>query len=141
MDLSREKAHIFTIYVHTERKKENVMEYFNAFWVGGIICAIGQVLIDKTKITPARILVTFVCLGVLLTLLGIYKPLIEFAGAGATVPITGFGYTLCSGVIKGIEEQGLFGILTGGLTAVAGGITAAVLFSFLASVIFKPKMK
>ncbi len=117
------------------------MEYINAFWVGGLICVIGQILIDKTRLTPARILVSFVCLGVLLTLIGVYKPLVEYAGAGATVPITGFGYTLCNGVIKAISEKGLFGILTGGLTAVAGGITAAVLFSFIASVIFKPKMK
>jgi len=117
------------------------LEYFNAFWVGGLICVVGQILIDKTKLTPARILVSFVCIGVLLTLIGVYKPLVEFAGAGATVPITGFGYALCNGVIEAIEEKGLLGILGGGLTAVAGGISAAILFGFLASVIFKPKMK
>ncbi len=117
------------------------MEYFHAFWVGGLICVIGQILIDKTKLTPARILVTFVCLGALLTLIGIYEPLKEFAGAGATVPITGFGYSLCKGVIKAIGEDGLIGILTGGLKAVAGGISAAILFGFLASLLFKPKMK
>ncbi|MBQ7036460.1 MAG: stage V sporulation protein AE [Clostridia bacterium] len=117
------------------------MEYFNAFWVGGLICVVGQLLIDKTRLTPARILVTFVCAGVLLTLLGVYKPLVEYAGAGATVPITGFGYTLYNGVCKAIEEKGLIGIFTGGLTSVAGGVSAAVLFSFLASLIFKPKMK
>ncbi|MBE7025618.1 MAG: stage V sporulation protein AE [Ruminococcaceae bacterium] len=117
------------------------MEYIHAFWVGGLICAVGQILIDKTKLTPARILVTFVCVGVLLTLIGVYEPLVKFAGAGATVPITGFGYSLCNGVIKAIGERGVQGILTGGLTAVAGGISAAVLFAFLAAVIFKPKMK
>lgn len=117
------------------------MEYLNAFWVGGLICVVGQILIDKTKITPARILVSFVCIGVFLTLIGVYKPLVEFAGAGATVPITGFGYALCNGVIEAIGEKGLLGVLTGGLTAVAGGISAAVLFGFLASVVFKPKMK
>lgn len=117
------------------------MEYINAFWVGGLICVIGQILIDKTKLTPARILVSFVCLGVVLTLIGVYEPLVKFAGAGATVPITGFGYSLCSGVIKAVEEQGLQGILTGGLKAVAGGISAAVVFAFLAAVVFKPKMK
>lgn len=117
------------------------MEYLHAFWVGGLICVIGQILIDKTKLTPARILVSFVCVGAFLTLIGLYEPLKEFAGAGATVPITGFGYSLCKGVIKGIEESGLIGILTGGLTAVAGGVSAAILFGFLASLIFKPKMK
>lgn len=117
------------------------MEYFNAFWVGGLICVIGQLLIDKTKLTPARILVSFVCAGVLLTLIGVYEPLVKFAGAGATVPITGFGYTLYNGVVKAIGERGLQGILSGGLTSVAGGVSAAILFSFLAAVIFKPKMK
>ncbi|MDD6308718.1 MAG: stage V sporulation protein AE [Clostridia bacterium] len=117
------------------------MDYVNAFWVGGVICVIGQILIDKTKLTPARILVMFVCVGVFLTLIGVYKPLVEFAGAGATVPIVGFGYALCNGIQKAITENGVVGILTGGLTAVAGGVSAAVLFGFLASVIFKPKMK
>ena len=117
------------------------MEYLHAFWVGGLICAVGQILIDKTKLTPARILVTFVCVGVFLTLIGVYEPLREFAGAGASVPITGFGYTLCRGVIEAVSEKGLMGILSGGLTAAAGGIRAAVLFGFLAAVCFKPKMK
>ncbi len=117
------------------------MEYVHAFWVGGLICAIGQILIDKTKLTPARILVTFVCIGTLLTLLGVYTPLVAFAGAGATVPIVGFGYSLCKGVIEAISEDGVIGILTGGLRAVAGGVSAAVLFSFLAALLFKPKMK
>lgn len=117
------------------------MEYFHAFWVGGLICLIGQILIDKTKLTPARILVGFVCIGTALTLLGIYEPIVKFAGAGATVPIVGFGYALCNGVIEAIEENGLIGILTGGLEAVAGGVSAAILFSFLAALIFKPKSK
>lgn len=117
------------------------MEYINAFWVGGLICVIGQILIDKTKLTPARILVSFVCAGVVLTLLGAYKPLVDFAGAGATVPITGFGYTLCRGVMEAVNEKGLMGVLSGGITSVAGGLSAAVLFGFLASLIFKPKMK
>ncbi len=117
------------------------MEYLNAFWVGGLICVLGQILIDKTKLTPARILVTFVCIGVFLTLIGVYEPLAEYAGAGATVPITGFGYSLCKGVLSAIGERGVMGILTGGLTATAGGIAAAIFFGFLAAVIFKPKMK
>ncbi len=117
------------------------MEYFNAFWVGGLICVIGQILIDKTRLTPARILVSFVCAGVFLTLIGVYKPLVDYAGAGATVPITGFGYALYNGVVKAVGEKGLMGVLTGGLTSVAGGVSAAILFAFLASLIFKPKMK
>lgn len=133
--------HIFYFFTEYREKEVDKMEYFNAFWVGGLICAIGQILIDKTKLTPARILVSFVCAGVLLTLVGIYKPLVEFAGAGATVPITGFGYTLYNGVVKAIGEKGIQGILSGGLMSVAGGVSAAILFSFLAAVIFKPKMK
>ncbi len=117
------------------------MEFFNAFWVGGLICVIGQLLIDKTKLTPARILVSFVCLGVFLTLIGVYEPIVEYAGAGATVPITGFGYSLCKGVIKAVTEKGLLGILSGGFTAVSAGLAAAVFFGFLVSLIFKPKMK
>lgn len=117
------------------------MDYIKAFAVGGAICAAGQILIDKTKLTPARILVSFVCIGALLTLTGVYKPLVEFAGAGATVPITGFGYSLVEGVKKAVDKDGLFGILKGGLTAVSAGVTAAVLFGFLAGVIFKPKAK
>ncbi len=117
------------------------MEFFNAFWVGGLICVIGQILIDKTKLTPARILVSFVCIGVLLTLIGVYEPLVEYAGAGATVPITGFGYGLCRGVMKAVTEKGLLGILTGGFTAVSAGLAAAVFFGLLVAIIFKPKMK
>ena len=101
------------------------MDYLKAFLVGGVLCVIGQLLIDKTKLTPARILVSYVVLGVLLGALGIYDKLVDFAGAGATVPLTGFGNTLANGVRKAVEEKGVLGIFTGGLTAAAGGIAAA----------------
>ena len=117
------------------------MEYIWAFLVGGLLCVIGQLLIDYTKLTPARILVGYVVMGVLLTGLGVYQPLAELAGAGATVPLTGFGYTLALGVEKAVEQYGLFGALTGGLTATAGGIAAAVVLGLLASVIGKSKSK
>ena len=117
------------------------MEYFNAFWVGGLICAIAQVLIDKTKMTPARILVSFVVVGVVLGAFGIYDKIIEIGGAGATVPIIGFGNTLAKGVIKGIGERGCLGVFTGGISAAAGGIAASVFFGFLAAVVFNPKQK
>lgn len=117
------------------------MDYIKAFVVGGLICVIGQILIDKTKLTPARILVSFVVLGVFLHLIGVYKPLVEFAGAGATVPLTGFGYNLCKGMEKAVAENGFMGIFTGGFTAGAAGLCAAVVFSFLAALIFKPKSK
>ncbi|MBO7208519.1 MAG: stage V sporulation protein AE [Clostridia bacterium] len=117
------------------------MTYFNAFWVGGLLCAIAQVLIDKTTLTPARILVLYVCLGVFLTAFGIYTPIVEYAGAGATVPIMGFGYSLCNGVKEAVMKQGFLGIFTGGVTATAAGITAAVLFGYLYALIFKPKEK
>lgn len=115
--------------------------YLKVFLVGGAICAIGQILIDKTKLTPARILVSFVVAGVILTVLGLYEPVVEFAGAGATVPIVGFGYSLGKGVIKGITELGLMGIFTGGITAAAGGITASIVFGYLIALIFSPKAK
>jgi stage V sporulation protein AE len=114
------------------------MEYLKAFVVGGLICVVGQILIDKTKLTPARILVTFVTAGVILTALGIYEPLVKFAGAGATVPLTGFGYALAKGVIKSIQQNGFLGIFTGGVTATAGGIAGAVFFGYLIALIFKP---
>ena len=117
------------------------MQYFNAFWVGGLICAIAQVLIDKTKMTPARILVSFVVAGVVLGGLGLYDKLIEIGGAGATIPIVGFGNTLAKGTFKAINEKGFLGIFTGGASAAAGGITASIFFGFLAAVIFKPKQK
>lgn len=117
------------------------MQYINAFWVGGLICAIAQILIDKTKMTPARILVLFVVVGAILGGLGIYDYIIKIGGAGATVPIMGFGNTLAKGVIKGIGEQGFLGIFTGGATAAAGGIAASIFFGFLVALIFKPKEK
>ena len=117
------------------------MDYLKAFLVGGLLCVIGQILIDRTKLTPARILVAYVVAGVLLGAVGLYDKLVDFAGAGATVPLTGFGYTLARGVKKAVDEDGALGILTGGLTASAAGITAAVLFGLLASLIFKPKDK
>lgn len=109
-----------------------------AFLVGGFICFIGQVLIDYTKLTPARILVTYVVAGVILTAVGVYEPLVKFAGAGATVPLTGFGYSLATGVEKAVAEYGLIGALCGGLTATAAGITASVFFGYIMSLIFKP---
>ena len=117
------------------------MDYVKAFLVGGIFCLIGQVLIDKTKLTPARILVSYVVMGVLLGAIGVYKPIIDFAGAGATVPLTGFGSTLAKGVSEAIERDGFIGIFTGGLTASAGGIAAAIFAGLLASLIFKAKDK
>ena len=117
------------------------MEYLKAFAVGGAICAVGQLLLDKTKLTPARILVSFVVLGVILGGCGVYQPLIDFAGAGATVPLTGFGSLLAKGVREAVREDGLLGALTGGLKAASGGIAAAVFFGFLAALIFKPKDK
>ena len=110
-----------------------------AFVVGGVICTVGQLLIDFTKLTPARILTGFVVAGVILSALGVYKPLADFAGAGATVPLTGFGHLLAEGIRKTISSDGLLGIFTGGLTAGAGGISAAMLFAFLASLIFRSK--
>ena len=117
------------------------LEYLKAFLIGGLLCAIGQVLIDYTKLTPARILVCYVVSGVILGALGWYKPLIEFAGAGATVPLTGFGYLLSDGVKTTINEKGFLGVFTGGLSSAAGGITAAMLFGLLVALIFKPKDK
>ena len=113
------------------------MEYLRAFLVGGSLCIIAQILIDKTKLNPARILVLYVTAGVALTAIGLYEPLVKFAGCGATTPLTGFGYTLAKGVQKAISEQGPIGILTGGLTSTAGGITSALLFAYIASLIFK----
>lgn len=117
------------------------LDIVKAFFVGGGICVIGQILIDLTKITPARILVTFVVSGVFLQLLRLYEPLVKFAGAGATVPLTGFGYTLCKGVEKAVAEDGFLGIFTGGVRAGAGGIAAAIVFGFLVSIIFSSKPK
>lgn len=117
------------------------MEYLKAFLCGGVLCIIGQVLIDKTKLTPARILVAYVTAGVFLSAVGLYQPLVDWAGAGATVPLTGFGHLLAKGVKKAVAEQGLLGALTGGVTAAAGGITAAIFFGFLVALLCKPKPK
>ena len=117
------------------------MQYLWSFIIGGAICVIGQLLIDFTKLTPARILVAYVVSGVVLTALGIYRPLVEFAGAGATVPLTGFGYAIANGVKTAVDEQGALGILTGGLTATAAGITAAIILGIAVAVIFKPRIK
>ena len=117
------------------------MDYLKAFIVGGLICAVGQILIDKTKLTPARILVIYVTAGAILGGLGIYKYIIEFAGAGATVPLTGFGANLAKGAIQEVQSSGLLGAFTGGVKASAGGIAAAVFFGYLASLIAKPKIK
>ena len=113
------------------------MEYFKAFLCGGALCAIGQILIDKTQLTPARILTGYVVAGVLLTAVGVYGPVVEWGGAGATVPLLGFGYSLANGVKKAVAEKGWLGVMTGGLSATAGGIAAAVVFALLVALIFK----
>ena len=117
------------------------MDYLKAFLVGGLFCVIGQILIDKTRLTPARILVSYVVIGVILGAVGVYQKLVDFAGAGATVPLTGFGNLLAKGVKEGVQEKGFLGIFTGGLTSAAGGVGAAILFGWLAGLIFKPKDK
>lgn len=117
------------------------MDYIKAFLVGGTLCLIGQILIDKTKLTPARILVSYVVAGVILGAVGLYPKLIEFAGAGASVPLTGFGSLLAKGVKEAIEKDGFLGIFTGGLKAASGGITAAIVAGLTASFLFKPKDK
>ncbi len=117
------------------------MDFVYAFLIGGLLCAIGQVLIDYTKLTPARILVAFVVSGVILSALNLYKPIMDFAGAGASVPLTGFGHLLAEGVRKGVTEKGILGIFTGGLTAASGGISAAIIFGLAVSLIFNPKDK
>lgn len=117
------------------------MDFIKAFLVGGLFCLIGQILIDKTKLSPARILVSYVVFGVLLGGIGIYEPLVEFAGAGATVPLTGFGYNLAKGVKEAISQDGFLGIFTGGLKATAGGIAAAITAGLIASLVFKAKDK
>ena len=117
------------------------MDYIKAFLVGGVLCLIGQVLIDKTKLTPARILVSYVIIGVLLGGLGLYEKLVDFAGAGATVPLTGFGNTIAKGVRQAVQKDGFIGIFTGGLQTSAGGITAAMISGLLISILFKPRDK
>ena len=117
------------------------MQYLNAVLCGGILCVIGQIFIDKTKLTPARILTCYVVAGVILEAIGVYGPLAEWGGAGATVPLTGFGSNLAKGVAKAVGEKGWLGVLTGGLTATAGGIAAAVVCGFIAAMLFKPGEK
>lgn len=117
------------------------LSYIYVFLIGGAICSIGQILIDKTKLTPARILVVFVTTGVILTAVGIYPVIVKYGGAGATVPLTGFGYSLAKGVIKEVDQYGVIGAFTGGVKATAGGITAAVFFALIAALVFKPKAK
>ncbi len=119
----------------------DISSLLKCFIIGGLICIIGQILIDKTKLTPARILVIFVTTGAILGGLGIYQYLVDFAGAGATVPLTGFGYNLAKGAIEGVKQSGLIGAFTGGVKAAAGGISAAIFFGYLAALISKPKMK
>ncbi|MBE6685172.1 MAG: stage V sporulation protein AE [Clostridia bacterium] len=120
---------------------ETFSKFIWAFVIGGALCMIAQILIDKTRLTPARILVTYVTVGVLLGALGLYKPLVDFAGAGATVPLTGFGYLISEGVREAVDKQGLLGALTGGLTAAAGGISAALVFGYLAAIMFRGKRR
>ena len=117
------------------------MDYLKAFLIGGCFCLVGQVLIDKTKLTPARILVGYVVFGVILSAVGLYGPIVEFAGAGASVPLTGFGHTLAKGAKEAIDQGGFLGILSGGLRASAGGITAAIFFGLVMSILFKGKDK
>lgn len=117
------------------------MDYINAFWVGGLICALVQILLDRTKLLPGRVMVLLVCSGVLLSALGLYQPLVDFAGAGASVPLLGFGNILWKGMKEAIIRDGILGLFTGGFTACAAGVSAALIFSYLASLIFRPKMK
>lgn len=120
---------------------DTLLQLIRAFFVGGILCMVAQILIDKTKLTPARILVTYVVTGVVLGAIGVYKPLVEFAGAGATVPLTGFGYLISEGIREAVDKQGLLGALTGAFTAAAGGISAALIFGYLAAIVFKGKRR
>lgn len=117
------------------------MEYVHAFWVGGLICALVQILMDRTKLMPGRIMVLLVCMGAVLGFLGVYQPLVEFAGGGASVPLLGFGNTLWNGVKEAVDREGLIGIFLGGFRASAAGISGALIFGYLASLVFDPKMK
>lgn len=127
--------------VKTAKMAEMTIGIIKAFVVGGALCGLAQVIIDKTGLTPARVLVAYVCSGVLLTAVGVYRPLVEFAGAGATVPLTGFGYSLAKGTAKAIDEHGAFGIISGGLSGTAAGITAAIVLGFIAALIFPSQPK
>ena len=125
----------------TTVKKEVIMDYFNAFWVGGLICALVQILMEKTKMMPGRIMVLLVCLGALISVFGAYQPFVEFAGAGASVPLLGFGNVLMKGVKEAVAKEGFMGLFMGGFKAGAVGTSAALIFGYLASLIFNPKMK
>lgn len=135
------------MWLREEKEQERVLfmgtvwQYFWAFVVGGALCLLGQVIIDYTKITPARMLVIYVTSGVALTAVGLYEPLVNFAGAGATVPLTGFGYSLALGAREAVKQHGIMGALTGGLTATAAGITAAIVFGYLVAIVAKPRTK
>lgn len=124
-----------------EDNMEIFMEYLKVFAVGGTLCVIGQLLIDRTNLTPGRILVSFVTAGVILSAVGLYQPISDFAGAGASVPLTGFGHSLAEGVREGVRQKGLLGAFTGGVTKTAGGIAAAVIFGYLCALLAKPKAK
>lgn len=117
------------------------MNYLTAFLTGGLLCAAGQILLSKTNLTPGRVLVIYVTAGVLLTAVGLYEPLVDFGGAGAQVPLSGFGYALAKGAFKAVDESGILGALSGGVVATAAGISAAVLFGYLVALVFKPKTK
>ena len=117
------------------------MNYINAFWVGGAICALVQILLDKTKLLPGRVMVLLVCSGAVLSAVGVYQPLSDYAGAGASVPLLGFGHLLWKGMKKAIDQQGFLGLFSGGFTACAAGVSAALIFSWIASLVFRPKMK
>lgn len=117
------------------------MDYFHAFWVGGVICALVQILLDKTKLMPGRVMVLLVCSGAVLSAVGLYRPFADFAGAGASVPLLGFGHTLWEGMKEAIDKEGLLGLFMGGFTSCAAGVSASLIFSYLASWIFKPGMK
>ena len=117
------------------------MDYINAFWVGGLVCALVQILMEKTKLMPGRIMVLLVCSGAFLHFLGVFQPIQDFAGAGITVPLLGFGHTLFEGVKKAVQEDGFLGIFKGGFTSSAVGISAALIFGYIASIVFKPRIK
>lgn len=129
------------IIIHENCQKEVIMDYFNAFWVGGLICALVQILMEKTKMMPGRIMVLLVCLGALLGAIGLYQPFVDFAGAGASVPLLGFGNVLMKGVKEAVDSEGFMGLFSGGFKAGAVGTSAALIFGYLASLIFNPKMK
>lgn len=122
-------------------RKEVIMDYFNAFWVGGLICALVQILMEKTKMMPGRIMVLLVCMGALLSFIGVYQPFVEFAGAGASVPLLGFGNVLMKGVKEAVDQEGFMGLFMGGFKAGAVGTSGALIFGYLASLVFNPKMK